>query len=188
LVSGDGHHVGLLGADSADIFLLRQSRSGFARDNLTEIAGMRREPKTIETWPGARCNVDACIVTLQREERTWRVLLTRSRNAAAERALAAVCERVDIVISERWLPRSCHPRWLKADRRLLERTGGLAIDLSGPSLTTVAQGEGHHGWWRETSAKRQGSALAGARATAPTRAGTGARTTAPNTPTKTESE
>ena len=184
LVSGDGHHVGLLGADGADIFLLRQSRSGFARDNLTEIAGMRGEPKPIETWPGARCNVDACIVTLQRDDRTWRVLLTRSRYAAAERALAAVCERVDIVISDQWLPRSCHPHWLKADRRLLERTGGLAIDLSGPSLVTVAQREGHHGWWRGASGKRQGSALAGARETAPTRTGTEPRT--PNT--KTESE
>ncbi|HUD27484.1 MAG TPA: metal-binding protein, partial [Novosphingobium sp.] len=66
-------------------------------------------------------------------------------------ALAAACDRSDIVISDRWLPRSCNPRWFKADRETLGRTGGLAIHLDRAKVTTVAQGEGKHGWWRPLS-------------------------------------
>ena len=74
--------------------------------------------------------------------------MSRIRDIVEERALAAACERSDIVIADRYLPRSCRPRWLKADRRLLDRTGGLAIDLSNAHYTTVAEGQGEHGWWR----------------------------------------
>lgn len=148
LVSGDGRHVGLMGQDGATLFILRETRSDFARDNLTEVAGMRGAPLPVAQWPGARCNVDACIVVLHRGGRDWRLLLTRSRAALPERALAAACERVDLVLSDRWLPRSCQPRWLKADRRLLSQTGGLAIDLRTGKVATVAEEEGRHGWWR----------------------------------------
>ena len=64
-----------------------------------------------------------------------------------ERDLAAACARVDIVVADRWLPYSCRPRWLKADRRMLEKTGELAIRLSSREVETVAQGQGAHGWW-----------------------------------------
>jgi competence protein ComEC len=148
LISGDGRHVGLLSADGRDLFVLRESRSDFARDNLSEVAGMSGELVPITKWPGSRCNDDACVVTVRRGARDWRILLTRSRGALPERALAAACEQVDLVVSDRWLPRSCQPGWLKADRRLLGQTGGLAIDLHAGQLTTVAQGEGRHGWWR----------------------------------------
>ncbi len=77
------------------------------------------------------------------------LLLGRSRNQVEERALAAACAEADIVASERFLPRSCRPRWLKADRRFLERSGGIAINLAAERITTVAQGQGEHGWWRE---------------------------------------
>jgi competence protein ComEC len=149
LISGDGRHVGLLGDDASKLFILRESRSNFARDNLIEVAGMSGTPLVITAWPGARCNRDACIVTLRRGERDWSVLLTRSHGALPERALAASCDRVDIVVSDRWLPNSCQPRWLKADRRLLARAGGLAIDLRSARVTSVAQGEGQHGWWHQ---------------------------------------
>lgn len=148
LVSGDGRHIGLVASDGAALFVLRASKSDFAGDNLTEVAGMRGEPHLIADWPGARCNPDACVVVLHRGNRDWRLLLTRTRGALPERALAAACDHVDIVLSDRWLPRSCQPKWLKADRRLLDRTGGLAVDLNDARITTVAQGEGHHGWWR----------------------------------------
>lgn len=148
LVSGDGRHVGIVAGDGASLFVLRESKSDFARDNLTEIAGMHGEPKLIGAWPGARCNRDACVVIIERGDRDWRVLLTRSRAALPERALAASCERVDIVLSDRWLPGSCQPVWLKADRRLLSQTGGLAFDLAKGKIRTVADGEGQHGWWR----------------------------------------
>jgi competence protein ComEC len=148
LVSGDGRHVGVVSEDRVTLFVLRESRSDYARENLLEIAGMSGTPVSLTALPGSRCNADACVVVLPRAERTWRILLTRSRGALPERGLAAACERVDIVLSDRWLPRSCNPTWLKADRRLLNQTGGLAIDLDAPRITTVAEGQGQHGWWR----------------------------------------
>jgi competence protein ComEC len=74
--------------------------------------------------------------------------MARNRDLVEERALAAACERSDIVVADRWLPSSCNPRWLKADRNLLTKTGGLAITLSDERITTVASGQGEHGWWR----------------------------------------
>ena len=35
-----------------------------------------------------------------------------------------------------------------ADGRMLAETGGLAIVLDGPRLTSVAESQGEHGWWR----------------------------------------
>ncbi|MCZ8170602.1 MAG: ComEC/Rec2 family competence protein, partial [Brevundimonas sp.] len=149
LVSGDGRHVGLTGAIPGELLVLREGRDGFARDTLLELAGMSGTPRNLEDWPGARCNADVCLVTLDRGGRRWTLLLTRSRERLPEREMAAACERVDIVVSDRWLPRSCQPRWLKADRRYLSRSGGLAIDLGKGSVWRVADSQGQHGWWPE---------------------------------------
>lgn len=147
LVSGDGRHVGITGL-SPELVVLRESRSEFTRENLTEIAGMAGQTVTLDSYPGARCNRDICLVQLRRGERDWSLLITRSKDLIGERQLAAACDRADIVIADRRLPRSCRPRWVKADRPFLDRNGGLAIDLSGGRITSVAQGQGEHGWWR----------------------------------------
>ncbi len=147
LVSGDGRHVGITG-ESEELLVLRQSRSDYTRENLMELAGVTAEPVGLEDWRGADCSADFCVVTLQRGGRDWHILMSRSDEFVTERALAAACERADIVIADRWLPGSCQPRWLKADRRMLEETGGLAIVLDGPEVTSVAQMQGDHGWWR----------------------------------------
>ncbi len=147
LVSGDGRHVGLTGELPGELLVLREGREGYARDTLLELAGMSGTPRSLDQWPGARCNADLCVVQLRRGGRDWQVLMTRTRDRLPERELAAACERVDLVISDRWLPRSCRPRWLKADRRFLERSGGLAIDLADRSVVSVADSQGDHGWW-----------------------------------------
>jgi competence protein ComEC len=147
LISGDGRHVGITG-EGEPLLVLRQTRSEFTRDNLMELAGVEGEPVALAEWPGARCSADFCAIGIERAGREWQVLMSRSRNRIEERALAAACERSDIVVSERWLPRSCQPRWLKADGRLLAETGGLAIVLDGPRVTTVADSQGEHGWWK----------------------------------------
>ncbi|HYD24227.1 MAG TPA: metal-binding protein, partial [Croceibacterium sp.] len=147
LISGDGRQVGLTG-EGARLLVLRESRSAFTRDNLLELAGVAGDPLALADWPGARCSRDFCVVALDRAGREWQVLLSRTRNRIEERALAAACERADIVVSDRWLPRSCRPRWLKADGRMLAETGGLAVVLDGRRVTSVAQGQGEHGWWR----------------------------------------
>jgi competence protein ComEC len=152
LVAGDGQQVGITmrGADgSFQLVSLRDSRSSYTRDNLMELAGVSAAPVPIADWPGARCSSAFCTLTIARGGREWVLLLGRGRDRIEERALAAACAEADIVVAERFLPRSCRPRWLKADRRFLERSGGIAIDLAAERITTVAQGQGEHGWWRE---------------------------------------
>lgn len=151
LIAGDGRQVGITmsGPDGERRLLsLRDSRSSYTRDNLMELAGVAAEPVPLAQWPGARCSSAFCTVSIRRGERDWVILLGRGREQVEERALAAACAEVDIVIAERFLPRSCRPRWLKADRRLLKRTGGLSIDLASERITSVAESQGDHGWWR----------------------------------------
>lgn len=150
LVSGDGRHAGIVTRDER-LVTLRASRSDYASDNLLELAGIEGEPVAMDDWPQAQCNREFCVATVAGGGRNWHVLLSRSRELVEERALAAACERADIVIADRRLPGSCRPRWLKADRRTLEETGGLAIYLAEPRFITVAEGRGEHGWWRPAS-------------------------------------
>ncbi len=147
LISGDGRHVGITGEDER-LLVLRDTRSAFTRENLLELAGVEGETMPMAAWPGAQCSPDFCAITVERGGRDWHILMSRSRDIVAERALAAACERSDIVVSDRWLPRSCEPRWFKADARMLSINGGLAIDLEGEHVRAVAEAEGEHGWWR----------------------------------------
>ena len=156
LVSGDGQQVGITMRrpdGTTQLVSLRDSGSSYTRDNLMELAGVGAEPVPITDWPGARCSEAFCTLDIERSGRTWALLLGRGRSQVEERALAAACAEADIVVSERFLPRSCRPRWLKADRRFLERSGGIALDLASERITTVAAGQGEHGWWREPEAR-----------------------------------
>ena len=146
LISGDGQHVGIAG-EGDRLLVLREGRSSFARDNLLELAGMTGDPIALEKWPGAQCNRDFCSMDIKRGGRSWTVLMARSRSRVAERALAAACDRSDIVIADRWLPRSCRPRWLKADRNYLDASGGVALQLTDQRVMTVAKSQGEHPWW-----------------------------------------
>jgi competence protein ComEC len=161
LIAGDGHNVGIAAPDER-LLLLRDSRSDFTRDNFKELAGIEAEPVPLAEWPGAKCNPDFCALTLHRGGRDWQLLMSRSRYLAEAQVLAAACARADIVISERWLPRSCQPRLLKADGRMLSRTGGLSIVLGEPlRIDTVASGQGDHGWWRPSQARPRSHAGSG---------------------------
>ena len=120
------------------------------KTNLLELAGMDGEPIALRDWPEARCSRDFCVLTLRRPTRNFHVMMARTRDRIDERALAAACERADIVVADRYLPWSCEPRWLKADRRMLDRTGGLTIHLESLDYSAVADTQGQHGWWRGT--------------------------------------
>ena len=151
LIDREGRHVGItVEAEdgSRSLLSLRDSESSYSRDNLLELASVSTDPVPLDEWSGARCSREFCTIVLEREERQWVLLLARNRDMIEERALAAACEQADIVVADRFLPRSCQPRWLKADRRLLLRTGGLALNLEDERVKTVAQGQGEHGWWR----------------------------------------
>ncbi|MFO6447392.1 ComEC/Rec2 family competence protein [Erythrobacter sp. NE805] len=152
LVAGDGRQVGITvaGPDGERRLLsLRDSRSSYTRDNLMELSGIAADPVPLAQWEGARCSSQFCTLRLERGGREWVLLLGRGHERIDIRDLAAACREADIVVSERFLPRSCRPRWLKADRRHLEKSGGLAINLDKPAITSVAESQGAHGWWRE---------------------------------------
>lgn len=147
LISDDGRQVGIT-FPGKSLVSLRENRSDFAKDNLREISATSAEPITITDWEGAKCSPEFCMIELTRDDRNWTLLLSRSNLRVEERALAAACERADIVVADRWLPNSCQPRWLKADEKFLDENGGLAIILADRRINTVAENQGDHGWWR----------------------------------------
>ncbi len=146
LVTGDGRQVGITG-EGEQLLVLRESRSSFTGDSLKELAGTEGVPIPLESWPGARCSRDFCVIGLERGGRDWQLLMSHSGTWIEEDVLTEACRQADIVISDRFMPRSCAPRWLKADRRMLRESGGLAINLDDSSWTSVAEGQGEHGWW-----------------------------------------
>jgi len=154
LIGRDGRHVGIALGDGR-LLSLRDTQSGYARDNLLELAGVKGELISLEQWPGAQCSPEFCVLTLNRGGRDWTLLMARNNVLVEERALAAACELSDIVIAERYLPRSCRPRWLRADKRFLQQHGGLAIDLTNARYKDVASSQGQHGWWRGKGGTRK---------------------------------
>lgn len=143
LVTGDGRHVAIRTA-AGDMALLREKAGDYVRDTLSESAGYDRELLAMTALRQARCSEDLCAVTVTHGNRAWRVLTTRSQNMVDVPVLAKECAAADIVISERWLPRTCLPRWLKIDKAMLRRTGGVAIDLKNGSVRAVrAPGDAH---------------------------------------------
>lgn len=147
LVARDGRQIAMAGADGR-LLVLREGE-GYALDSLREAAAVSGEVLAIERAPGARCSADFCALHIERGGRSWSLLVARSKHYVDARQLIAACAAADVVIAARSMPRSCAPRWLKADRRLLAEHGGLALFLApAPRLVTVAQSQGEHGWWR----------------------------------------
>ena len=144
LVTGDGRHVAV--RSGTGMALLRERAGDYVRDVLAESAGYEGELGAIADLPAARCSTDLCALTLQRSGRRWRLLLTRSEMLIKRAAFARDCAAADIVISDRRLPRWCRPGWLKVDRRLLARTGGLSIDLARGEVHTVNRLGDAHPW------------------------------------------
>lgn len=142
-VTGDGRHLAV--RTPAGTLLLRDRAGDYVRDSLGELAGT---PATggMDALPDARCNADLCAFAVTRGGRRWRVLATRSRYLVDIAAMNRACAAADIVVADRRLPRTCRPGWLKADRALLARTGGLAIDLARGRVETVAGTMGAHPW------------------------------------------
>jgi competence protein ComEC len=145
LVTGDGRHAALVLNDGR-IALLRERAGDYIRDVLGEAGGSDDEPLPIDALLVARCSADLCTARLDRGGRTWRILATRSPYRIDWQRLARACRWADIAISDRRLPRGCTPRWIKLDRALLARTGGVAIDLDRGGIDSVAAHVGDHPW------------------------------------------
>jgi len=149
-ITGDGRHVAIRN-DRGELAMLRSRSGDFIRDMIRENAGVEGDSQALEDWPNADCNADSCLATVRADGRDWQILATRSSHYISALALSAACRRADIVVSERWLPQSCQPRWLKADRSLLSQVGGMTIDLENQKISTALDWTGKHVWTRYRS-------------------------------------
>lgn len=145
LVTGDGMHLAVRG-DDGRLATLRPRAGDYVRSVMTERFGDLGELDDLDTLAGAVCTDDVCRINLNRGGRTWRIVATRSRYLLPPQSFRTECAAADIVISDRRLPPWCVPKWLKADRILLAKTGGLAVTLKSAEVETVADGEGTHPW------------------------------------------
>lgn len=145
VVTGDGRHVAVL-TPAGTMALLREGAGEYVRDVLSESAGYDGTLEAIATMKQARCSTDLCAVTLPRDGRDWHLLVTRNAMLVDRPILERDCAAADIVISDRGLPWWCRPRWMKIDRRLLSRTGGLSIGLESGKVHTVHRPGDAHPW------------------------------------------
>ncbi len=145
IVTGDGVHLAVRGPDGT-LTTLRPRAGDYVRSVLAERSGEVGDLADLDSLPNSDCSTDSCRVTMQAGGRQWRVLATRSRYLAPIEAMNADCAAADIVVSDRTLPRTCRPRWLKADKPMLAQTGGLALTFAGGRVETVRAGEGAHPW------------------------------------------
>jgi competence protein ComEC len=146
VVTGDGRHLALRTA-SGELALLRPRAGDYVRDTLAEASGAEPDFLDLETLPSAACSPDLCVADIDRDGRRWRLLATRTRHFVRWDEMVRACAQADIVVADRLVPRACQPRWLRADRALLSRTGGLSIRLGRePYVATVADRVGRHPW------------------------------------------
>ncbi len=155
LVTGDGKHLALVSADG-EVALLREKAGDFVRAIIFEKAGSKVAATPIEKWPGVDCTDDNCMITISRGAREWTVLATRTANRIPAMEMAAACKRVDFVVSDRWLPPSCRPKWIKADRNFLKQNGGLAFYLAEQHVVTVHEDNRNMPWVEAANSTRTG--------------------------------
>ena len=143
LVTGDGRHVAVR-TPAGHLALLRDRSSDYTQDMMTVNGGVDGAPELLGDQPTARCSRDLCLATRTVGARQWRILATRSGYMLPAPALANLCREVDIVVSDRRLPRTCRPRWLLLTPKTLRQTGGLALTLStGRAITVLTPGDEH---------------------------------------------
>ncbi|MDL2339918.1 MAG: ComEC/Rec2 family competence protein [Pseudomonadota bacterium] len=146
LVTGDGKHAAIIDRDGTPL-LLRDRSGDYVRSLVSEASGFDGDEGTIDTARFGSCTRDSCIADIERDGRRWRLLAMRSPDVLEWQALIANCAAADIVIADRRLPAACKPRWLKLDRTMLQRTGGLALTLrQRPLVSSVEQWVGDHPW------------------------------------------
>jgi len=156
LVTGDGRHVAVR-TPGGGVAMLRDRAGDYTRNMLAENGGVDGEPEFLADRPEARCSRDLCLVERRTASGVWRILATRSAYLVPIGEIVAACRAADIVVSERRLPRTCRPRWLKLDRETLAATGGVAITLATGRVETVfSPGDEHP--WRRAALNRSGAA------------------------------
>ncbi len=153
VVTGDGRHMALRLADGR-MALLRPGAGDYVRDVLSESAGHDGALEILADLPQVRCSEDLCSTSLRAGNRDWRILATLSAVHVAPDVLGRDCAWADIVVSDRRLPRTCKPRWLKLDRRTLSQTGGVAINLTRGTMRMVSTPGDQHPWIARKGSRR----------------------------------
>jgi len=145
LVTGDGRHLAVV--DDGKPLVLRDRAGDYVRGLLAEASGFDGDPDLLDGQPASDCSHDACVALLRKGSAEWRLLATRSATHIDWERISNACAGADIAVSDRRLPRGCHPRWLKLDGQALRRTGGVAIYLGKtPWVDNVADRVGAHPW------------------------------------------
>jgi competence protein ComEC len=145
LVTGDGRHAAIRTA-GGNLAVLRDRTGDYTANTFAENGGIVGVPLLLSEQPNARCSRDLCLVQRTSGGRRWRILATRSGYFVPTEQLVPLCKTVDIIISDRNLPRACHPRWLKLNQATLAKSGGVAVTLSTATVTTVNQPGDRHPW------------------------------------------
>jgi competence protein ComEC len=146
LITGDGIHMAVRDAEG-QLAILRPKAGDFVRNMFAEHGAYDAEDLAeLDSVSTAQCSNDMCMVTLMKTGRSWTVAATRSRHYLDWRDVVRICAMADIVVSDRSLPRSCTPRWIKADRPSLLQTGGLSIWLDDARVSTVRKPRDDHPW------------------------------------------
>lgn len=146
LLTGDGRHLVIVERDGAPR-MLRERSGDYMLGLMSEAAGFDGDPLPLSSAPNADCSRDACMMVIERDGRQWSLMATRSQHFLRWDAMVDACARVDIVVSERRLPKGCTPRWMKLDRETLARTGGVSITLgTEPKIDSVANRTAGHPW------------------------------------------
>ena len=145
LVTGDGRHAAI--RTDNGLVVLRDRTGDYMRTVLGETGGIAGEPGLLSETTAARCTPDLCLAAVAGR----RVLMTRSAYLVPVDQLVAACRDADIVVSERRLPRTCRPRWLRLDRPVLEQTGGLAVNIATGDIHTVRTPGDDHPWRRPST-------------------------------------
>ena len=156
LIDGSGRNI-VIKASDGGYYSLREGGGDFMRDLIAEQTGLAASPAMVDRMNDARCSPDVCLLTIDAGDDSqggYRIMATRSSRWLDYEQFIETCARVDIVISDRYLPRACSPRWLRVDKRLLDRTGGLTFRWDDRSIDSVAQHNAHLPWSRYREADR----------------------------------
>ncbi|WP_198024087.1 ComEC/Rec2 family competence protein [Sphingorhabdus lutea] len=147
-ILSDGKHL-ILDHEGQGI-LLRSRTGDYTSEMLSEAIAQPNDAISMDEYEGANCNMDSCIFQIaQQNKRPHLIILaTRSDYLIPAMELAATCRRVDIVISSRYLPQTCQPRWIKIDKGYLQENGGVAFFTKERRMMTVADQDRHKPWTR----------------------------------------
>jgi len=149
LVTGDGRHLAVVSDDGTPL-ILRDRAGDYIKDLLAEASGFDGEVADLGSRPYSDCSKDACVAVVAKGQTEWHIVATRSAYRIDWQTLTKACAAADIAVSDRRLPRGCTPRWLKLDRTVLAKTGGITIHLGHePRIETVADRVGAHPWKME---------------------------------------